>query len=128
MGTKHKELDRSIRETLEAATGIKFWPRRAPGWQKPPFGVFSALLMRRGEAQDVYDLMVSIAVSAPMEEGGEMADEMAEAVADAMDKYDYFDEGQSWTAYLENIQRVDSQDGTLHQRRINFYLNYMRRT
>lgn len=125
---RSKELNRSIKGVLEEATGIKFWANRAPGWQKPPFGVFSPLLMRKGEAQDTYDLMVNIAVSAPLEEGGEIADDIADTVAEALDKMDYFDDVQSWTAYLENIQRIDSQDGTLHQRRINFYLNYIRRT
>lgn len=125
---RSKELNRSIKGVLEGATGIKFWANRAPGWQKPPFGVFSPLLMRKGEAQDTYDLMVNIAVSAPLEEGEEIADDIADTVAEALDKMDYFDDDQSWTAYLENIRRIDSQDGTLHQRRINFYLNYIRRT
>lgn len=122
--TRIKALRESIRRTLEAACGIKFYSEFAPGWVRPPFGVFSLLLMREGEAQATYDLMVNIAASGGDADGVEA---LAEACAENLNYCDYFDATQSWTAYLGSVAPVDHADETLQQVRLSFTINYIRR-
>ena len=121
--TRIKALRESIRRTLEAACGIRFYCEFAPGWVRPPFGVFSLLLMREGEAQDTYDLMVNIADAGSDADGVEA---LAEACAENLNYYDYFDDTQSWTAYLGSAAEVDHADETLQQVRLSFTINYIR--
>lgn len=122
--TRIKALRGSIKTRLEDICGIKFYSEYAPGWAKPPFGVFSLLLIRRGESQDQYDLMVNIADSGA---DADTVEALTEACARGLDQYDYFDAGQSWTAWLSGISPVDHADITLHQRRLSFDLTYTTR-
>lgn len=118
--TRVKTLRESIRRELEAGTGIRFYSEFAPAWAKVPYGVYSLMLLSRGESQETWDLMVNIADSGQSEE---RVEELAEAAAGQMDYLDYFGEdGISWTCYLNTVTSIDHGDTTIYQRRLSFNL------
>lgn len=118
--TRVKALRESIRRALEAGTGIRCYSKFAPVWAKVPYGVYSLMLLSRGESQETWDLMVNIADSGQSEE---RVEELAEAAAERMDYLDYFGEdGISWTCYLNTLTSIDHGDTTIYQRRLSFDL------
>ena len=123
--TRIKALRDSVKAELEAGTGISFSSEFAPPWVKVPFGVFSLMLLRRGEASEEYDLLVNIADSGTDEE---RVEELAELAAQRLDCLDYFGEdGTAWGCYLNSCQPIDHGDTTIYQRRLNFTIKYYRK-
>lgn len=120
--TRAKQLRQSIQTELEAACGIRFFSEFAPPWVKPPFGVYSLLLLRRGEASEEYDLLVNIADSGTDET---RVEELAELAARRLDCLDYFGaDGTAWGSWLNSCQPIDHGDTTIYQRRLNFTVKY----
>lgn len=122
--TTIKALRDSIRQELQKATGIRFYSEFAPPLAKVPFGVFSLLLLRRGENADEYDLLVNIADSGKDEE---QVEALAEKAAEHLDCLDYFAPGIAWACGLNSVQPIDHGDTTIQQRRISCTIKYYRK-
>lgn len=122
---KTKALRASVKEALAEASGIQVFHRLAPPWAKPPFLVFNLQLLTTGEAIDRYDLMVDMSDYAPEDESP--IDDIADAVANAMDFSEYLDDAISWAAYLSNANTIEEADKNIQRRRLSFEIRLIER-
>lgn len=122
---KTKALRDSVKHALKEASGVSVFHRFAPAWAKPPFLVFSMMLVIHGEAIDRYDLMVDISDYGTEEES--TIDDIADRVAENMDATEYLDGSLSWVSYLSSANMIEEGDKNIQRRRLNFEIRLIER-
>lgn len=122
---KTKALRDSVKIALKEASGVSVFHRFAPPWAKPPFLVFSLMLVSHGEAIDRYDLMVDISDYGTEEES--TIDDIADRVAEELDAAEYLDGELSWVSYLSNYNIIEETDKNIQRRRLNFEIRLIER-
>lgn len=122
---KTKALRDSVKNALAEAAGIAAFHRLAPSWAKPPFLVFSMMLVSHGESVDRYDLMVDLSDYGPEEES--KIDDIADRVAKELDAAEYLDGDISWVSYLSNASVIEETDKNIQRRRLNFEIRLIER-
>lgn len=122
---KTKALRDSVKSALAEAAGISAFHRLAPPWAKPPFLVFSLMLVNHGEAIDRYDLMVDISDYNPEDET--KIDDIADRLAEELDAAEYLDGDISWVSYLSNCNMIEESDKNIQRRRLNFEVRLIER-
>lgn len=122
---KTRQLRNSVKQALLEASGIFVYHRMAPPTARPPFLVFSLLLVGHGEAIDRYDLMVDIS-DYGTEEDSEV-DDIADRVVGNMDAAEYLDEDISWVSYLNTANIIEETDKNIQRRRLNFEIRLIER-
>lgn len=123
---KTKLLRDSVKNALKEASGISVSHRFALQIVKPPFLVYSFMLVDHGESIDKYDLMVDISDYGKEDETNVY--DIADSVANEMDGTEYLDEELSWVSYLKPpINGIESDDKNIQRVRMHFELHVVER-
>lgn len=122
---KTKALRDSVKNALKEASGIPVFHRFALALAKPPFLVFSLMMMSHGETIDRYDLMVDLSDYGTEEES--TIDDIADRVAEELDAAEYLDGELSWVSYLSNYNIIEETDKNIQRRRLNFEIRLIER-
>lgn len=122
---KTRQLRNSVKQALQGASGISVYHRMATPTARPPFLVFSLMLVSHGEAIDRYDLMVDISDYGTEEDS--QVDDIADRVVENMDAAEYLDDEISWVSYLSTANIVEETDKKIQRRRLNFEIRLIER-